>query len=62
MPMAYQVRRSEFDEILLRNARCKNARVVEGCQVQDVAFLADKTFTVVKACHDDGSIEIVRAR
>ena len=33
MPMAYQVRRSEFDEILIRNASLKNARVVEGCQV-----------------------------
>ncbi len=41
MPMAYQVRRAEFDEILIRNASRKNARVVEGCQVQDVEFLAD---------------------
>lgn len=40
MPMAYQVRRSEFDEILIRNASRKHARVVEGCQVKDVAFLA----------------------
>jgi flavin-dependent dehydrogenase len=62
MPMAYQVRRSEFDEILIRNASRKNARVVEGCQVQDVAFLADNTGAEVKACHDDGSIETVRAR
>jgi len=38
MPMAYQVRRSEFDEILIRNAARKNARVVEGCQVHDVNF------------------------
>jgi flavin-dependent dehydrogenase len=62
MPMAYQVRRSEFDEILIRNASRKNARVVEGCQVQDVVFLADNTGAEVKACHDDGSIETVRAR
>lgn len=62
MPMAYQVRRSEFDEILIRNASRKNARVVEGCQVQDVAFLDGDSGVVVKASHDDGSIETVRAR
>lgn len=62
MPMAYQVRRSEFDEILIRNASRKNARVVEGCQVQDVAFLPDNAGAEVKARHDDGSIETVRAR
>jgi len=62
MPMAYQVRRSEFDEILIRNASRKNARVVEGCQVQDVVFSADNTGAQVKACHDDGSIETVHAR
>ena len=36
--------------------------MVEGCQVQDVSFLADNTGAVVKACHDDGSVETVRAR
>ncbi|MDO8208108.1 MAG: NAD(P)/FAD-dependent oxidoreductase [Gallionella sp.] len=60
MPMAYQVRRAEFDEILIRNASRKNARVVEGCQVQDVNFLADGA--QVQALHDDGSIETVHAR
>ena len=62
MPMAYQVRRSEFDEILIRNASSKNARVVEGCQVQDVAFLPDHAGAVVQARHADGSIETVQAR
>ncbi len=62
MPMAYQVRRSEFDEILIRNASRKGARVVEGCQVKDVVFSADNTSAEIKACHDDGSIEIVTAR
>lgn len=38
MPSAWQVRRSEFDEILLRNAQTRGARVVERCRVQDVAF------------------------
>lgn len=62
MPMAYQVRRAEFDEILIRNASRKNARVVEGCQVQDVNFLPDNAGALVQARHDDGSIETVHAR
>lgn len=62
MPMAYQVRRSEFDEILIRNASRKNARVVEGCQVQDVEFLPGNAGAVVQARHDDGAIETVRTR
>jgi len=62
MPMAYQVRRSEFDEILIRNASRKNARVVEGCQVQDVDFLPDNAGALAQARHDDGSVETVHAR
>ncbi len=62
MPMAYQVRRAEFDEILIRNASRKNARVVEGCQVQDVNFLPDNAGALVQARHDDGSMESVHAR
>src|SRR5882762_1421386 len=34
MPMAYQVRRSEFDEILARRAAAQGADVVEGCRVR----------------------------
>jgi flavin-dependent dehydrogenase len=62
MPMAYQVRRAEFDEILIRNASSKNARVVEGCQVQNVDFLPDNAGALVQARHEDGSIETVRTR
>lgn len=62
MPMAYQVRRSEFDEILIRNASRKNARVVEGCRVQNVDFLPDNSGAAVQAIHDDESIETVNAR
>lgn len=62
MPMAYQVRRAEFDEILIRNASRKNARVVEGCQVQDVNFLSDNAGALVRARQDDGATETVRAR
>ncbi len=62
MPMAYQVRRADFDEILIRNASRKNARVVEGCQVQEVDFLPDNAGALVRARHDDGSSETVHAR
>lgn len=37
-PHAYQVHRSEFDSILLRNARDKGAEVRERCTVSDVSF------------------------
>lgn len=57
MPMSYQVRRSEFDEILIRNAAQKNANVIEGCQVQEVVFLPDSQGALVQARHDDGRLE-----
>ena len=37
-PYAYQVRRSEFDHILLRNCARKGARVIEECKVTNVEF------------------------
>lgn len=36
---SYQVRRSEFDHILLQNAAAKGATVVEECRVCDIDFL-----------------------
>jgi len=62
MPMAYQVRRAEFDEILIRSASRKNTRVVESCQVQGVIYLPDNDGMRVRARHDDGSIETATAR
>lgn len=62
MPMAYQVRRSEFDEILIRNASNKNANVIEGCQARDVEFLPNNAGAIVKTRHDDGSSGEVKAR
>ncbi len=53
LPMAYQVRRSEFDEILIRRAAEQGAQVVEGCRVRDVEFLDDERIRV-HAVHDDG--------
>ncbi len=54
MPMAYQVRRSEFDSILIRNAADRGAQVIEGCKVQDVQFLPGGG-AVVAAEHEDGA-------
>ena len=53
MPMAYQVRRSEFDSILIRNAAAKGAQVIEGCKVSDVQFLPEGG-AVVAAEREDG--------
>ncbi len=54
MPYAYQVRRSEFDEILLRNAQRKGAQVVEGCRVREVDFLPGGG-AMVQASGEDGT-------
>jgi flavin-dependent dehydrogenase len=37
---SYQVRRSEFDHVLIRNAQAKGATIVEGMRVTEIAFLA----------------------
>jgi flavin-dependent dehydrogenase len=52
LALAYQVRRSEFDEILVRRAAGLGARVVEGCRVRDIEFL--ERGARVHAEHDDG--------
>lgn len=62
MPMAYQVRRAEFDEILIRNASRKHVRVVEGCLAQTVSFLPGDAGVEVEARHEDGNLEKVSAR
>ncbi|MGH6691862.1 MAG: NAD(P)/FAD-dependent oxidoreductase, partial [Gammaproteobacteria bacterium] len=40
-PYTYQVRRSQFDEILFRNATRKGARAIESCRVTGVEFRPD---------------------
>ena len=62
MPMAYQVRRSDFDHILIRNAARQGAQVVEGCEVRDVQFLPEAQGAVIGAMRDDGSLAAWRAR
>src|SRR3984885_10339592 len=39
LPLAYHVRRSEFDEILVRRAAQLGAQVIEGCRVREVDYL-----------------------
>ena len=55
MPFAYQVRRSEFDEILLRNAQARGAEVNEGCRVREVEFHDGGARATVQAKRDDGT-------
>jgi flavin-dependent dehydrogenase len=62
MPFSYQVRRSEFDEILIRNAARRGAQVIEGCRVRDVAFAPDGSGATVHAQHEDGRAQDWRAR
>lgn len=57
---AWQVRRSELDELLFRNAATRGAQTIEGCKVRDVAFDADGAS--VQAEMDDGAKRSWRAR
>ena len=52
-PNAYQVRRSEFDEILFHNAVRKGAHALEACRVTAVEFTAEGAN--VTARHEDGT-------
>jgi flavin-dependent dehydrogenase len=61
MPHAYQVKRSEFDEILIRHTARKGTEVHEGCKVLAVDFQADGA-ALVKARHDDGREQQWQAR
>ncbi|WP_411565018.1 NAD(P)/FAD-dependent oxidoreductase [Rubrivivax sp. A210] len=59
-PMAWQVRRDVFDEILIRHAAAEGAEVFEGCQARKVDFDADGA--TVHATRDDGARRQWRAR
>jgi flavin-dependent dehydrogenase len=60
MPYAWQVRRSELDELLFRHAAACGARTLEGCQVQQVAF--DNEGASLQARQADGTLRALRAR
>jgi flavin-dependent dehydrogenase len=57
LALAYQVRRSEFDEILIRRAAAAGAEVVEGCRARDVEFLDGGRCARVQVVYDDGRDE-----
>ena len=57
MPYSYQVRRSEFDEILICNAARLGAEVIEGCRVRRVEFAPDGGGANVQALHEDGKVQ-----
>ena len=61
MPYAYQVRRDQFDTVLIRNAAKKGVEVHEGCKAKAVEFLPDNT-VLVRAVHDDGSESVAGLR
>jgi flavin-dependent dehydrogenase len=54
MPLAYQVRRSELDEILFRRAGRAGATTFENCRVREVELGADGTPPRVLATHAGG--------
>ena len=54
LALSYQVRRSAFDEILIRRAAEAGALVVEGCRVREVQFLDGGRSARVEALHEDG--------
>jgi flavin-dependent dehydrogenase len=60
MPYAWQVRRSQLDELLFRDAAKKGARTFEGQRVREVAFDADGATAQVEL--DDGARLTWRAR
>jgi flavin-dependent dehydrogenase len=57
LPFAYHVRRSQFDEILIRRAAASGATVIEGCRVRDIELFAPGKGALVQAEHEDGRRE-----
>ncbi|NUZ05464.1 NAD(P)/FAD-dependent oxidoreductase [Piscinibacter koreensis] len=60
MPYAWQVRRSQLDELLFRNAAAKGARTLEGTRVRQVEF--DDAGATVQVDAADGTRETWRVR
>lgn len=52
-PYSFQVRRSTFDHILLKNAAAKGVEIIEGCHVTSVAF-PENDHPHINACDDGG--------
>ena len=62
MPMAYQVRRSEFDEILFRRAAAAGAEAYENARVREFDLGDAHTPPSVKATSADGTVREWRAK
>jgi flavin-dependent dehydrogenase len=62
LPFAYQVRRSQLDEILFRRAARVGAQAIEGCRVREVEFPKEGTGVLVHATCADGRAESWQAR
>ncbi|MGZ5042045.1 MAG: NAD(P)/FAD-dependent oxidoreductase, partial [Usitatibacter sp.] len=62
MPLAYQVRRSEFDQILFRRAAGVVAEAHENCRVREVDLGDAKTRPTVRAASMDGTLHEWRPR
>lgn len=62
MPFAYQVLRSDFDNILFRNATRKGVHTVEGCKVTQVDLDSNPERVTVQAEHHDGTTSQWQAR
>src|SRR5215469_4629177 len=60
-PYSYQVRRSEFDYLLFKNAVARGAKVFERCRVTDVDFPASGG-ALVHARDADGKVRLWRTR
>ncbi len=60
MPYAWQVRRSELDELLFRHAAARGARTLEGHRVREVAF--DEEGATAEVELDDGARQRWRAK
>ena len=52
-PYSFQVRRSTFDHLLLKNAAAKGADVVEGCRVTSIEF-PENGHPQIDGCDEDG--------
>jgi flavin-dependent dehydrogenase len=58
---AYEVRRSEFDHVLLKNAAMAGTQVIEGCRVTGVDFPAEGG-VVARTSRDDGQEQQFQAK
>ena len=55
MDYSFQVRRSDFDHILLKNAAATGARVVEGCRMTELDFVEGGGATACGTMEDGGT-------